>query len=133
MQFLQCDVFSLTDTTETLNWISRAPCDAIVLAGVLRSNSTLKTLNIANGDIGDYERELIGTALLGNTSGRLGYCDAYGLKESGQPSHTVDVKDKEQIRSRRSFTLFAGLLRANRTSLIASDCSGWILIAHDCP
>ena len=62
VQFLQCDVFSLTETTETLNWISRAPCDAIVLAGVLRSNSTLNTLNIANGDIGDYERELIGTA-----------------------------------------------------------------------
>ena len=45
----------------------------------------------------------------------MGFCDAYGLKESTGASFVVDLKDKEQIRSRRSFTLFAGVLRANST------------------
>ena len=125
VQFLQCDVFSLREDTETITWISRAPCDAIVLAGVLRANTTLKTLNIAQGDIGDYEREEIGRALLSNSSGRVGFCDQYGLKENMGSSFTVDLKDKDQIRSKRSFTLFAGLLRANSalTSLTISSVS----------
>ena len=116
VQFLQCDVFSLTASTETLNWTSKVPCDAIVLAGVLRANSTLKTLNISNGDIGDYEREEIGNALVKNLNGRTGYCDAYGLKENGPAAHPlIDLKEKDVIRTKRSFSLFAGLLRANRT------------------
>ena len=115
VQFLQCDVFSLTETTKTLNWISQAPCDAIVLAGVLRSNSVLTTLNISQGEIGDYEREEIGTALLSNTNGKVGFCDAYGLIEKTGAVFTVDLKNKDQIRSRRAFTLFAGVLRANAT------------------
>lgn len=115
VQFLQCDVFSLTETTKTLNWISQAPCDAIVLAGVLRSNSVLTTLNISQGEIGDYEREEIGTALLSNTNGKVGFCDAYGLTEKTGAVFTVDLKNKDQIRSRRAFTLFAGVLRANAT------------------
>ena len=45
----------------------------------------------------------------------LGYCSIYGLKEGMGPSHTVNLKDKEQIRSLRSFQLFAGLIRANPT------------------
>ena len=44
--FLHCDAFMLNETTETLTWISKQACDAIMLAGVLRSNSTLRTLNI---------------------------------------------------------------------------------------
>jgi Leucine-rich repeat (LRR) protein/GTPase SAR1 family protein len=115
VQFLQCDVFALTETTRTLNWISSAACDAIVLAGVLRSNSVLTTLNVAQGEIGDYEREEIGTALLANTNGRVGFCDAYGLKEGTGAVFSVDLKNKDQIRSRRAFTLFAGVLRANST------------------
>ena len=63
VQFLQCDVFSLTETTKALNWTSQAACDAIVLAGVLRSNSVLTTLNIGQGEIGDYEREEISSAV----------------------------------------------------------------------
>ena len=86
-----------------------------MLAGVLRSNSVLTTLNVAQGDIGDYEREEIGKALLSNYSGKVGYCDVYGLKEGMGGSYFVDLKDKDQIRSKRSFTLFAGLLRANST------------------
>ena len=125
VQYLQCDVFVLKEETETLNWISRAPCDAIVLAGVMRANTTLKTLNISQGDIGDYEREEIGRALLSNHKGQVGFCDVYGLKESTGASFTVDLKDKDQIRSRRSFTLFAGLLRANSalTALTISSVS----------
>ena len=114
--YLQCDVFALHEETTSLNWISQAPCDAIVLAGVLRANSTLKTLNIAaNGSLGDFERDEIGRALLSNKKGAVGFCSIYGLKEGMSPTHTVDLKDKEQIRSLRSFTLFAGLLRANPT------------------
>ena len=66
-----------------------------MLAGVLRSNSVLTSLNIAQGDIGDYEREEIGRALLANRKGRVGFCDVYNIKE--QQSHIVDLKDKEQI------------------------------------
>ena len=116
VMFLQCDVFALNENTEVLLWTSRAPCDAIVLAGVLRSNTILHTLNIApTGDIGDYEREEIGKALLTNPNGKLGFCDLYGLTEKIGTSFTCDLKDKDQIRSRRSFTLFAGLMRANAT------------------
>ena len=46
VMFLQCDVFALNENTTTLLWTSRAPCDAIVLAGVLRSNSVLTSLNL---------------------------------------------------------------------------------------
>ena len=125
VMYLQCDVFSLKEDSTVLNWTSRAPCDAIVLAGVLRSNSVLTSLNLTNGDIGDYEREEIGKALLSNRKGRVGFCDIYGIREPGaldlkgkeasSQSHYVDLKDKEQIRSRRSFTLFAGIMRANST------------------
>jgi Leucine-rich repeat (LRR) protein len=117
IHYVQCDVFTLTDKTEVLSWTSQANCDAIVLAGVLRSNSVLKALNIGStgGEIGDYEREAIGLSLIANINGKLGYSDMYGLKESMSPTHRVDLKEKDQIRSRRSFTLFAGLLRANST------------------
>ena len=43
VMFLQCDVFVLNEATETLQWISKQACDAIVLAGVLRSNCLLYT------------------------------------------------------------------------------------------
>ena len=117
IHYLQCDVFTLTDKTEVLSWTSQANCDAIVLAGVLRSNSVLRALNIGSsgGEIGDYERESIGLSLISNMNGKLGYSDMYGLKENMSPTHRVDLKEKDQIRSRRSFTLFAGLLRANST------------------
>ena len=117
IMYCQCDVFSLTETTESLNWTSKANCDAIVLAGVLRSNSVLKTLNVlaSDGEIGDYEREEIGNALIANKSGKVGYSDLYNLTEGMSPTHRVDLKDKEHIRSKKSFNLFAGLLRANQT------------------
>ena len=116
VMYLQCDVFSIVEKTTTLLWTSRAPCDAIVLAGVLRSNSTLTSLNLAaTGDIGDYEREELGRALLTNPYGKVGFCDIYRLQETTGNTYLMDLKDKDQIRSRRSFTLFAGLLRANST------------------
>ena len=116
VMFLQCDVFSLNEDTTQLQWRSAQACDAIVLAGVLRANTVLKTLNIGTtGTLGDFEREELGRALLANKQGKVGYCDIYGLKEGQSPSHTVDLKDKEAIRSLRSFTFFAGLMRANNT------------------
>ena len=116
VQYCQCDAFSLTESTQTLEWTSRQSCDAVVLSGVLRSNSVLKTLNLdARGDLDDYCREEIGNAILSNSKGKLGYSDIYGLKDGGSPQHTINMKDKEQIRSKRSFTLFCGLLRSNVT------------------
>ena len=107
-------MFALNEDTTEPAWRSTAACDAIMLAGVLRGNTVLRTLNIAaGGSLGDFEREELGNAILANKLGKLGFCDIYGLKENMAPTHSVDLKDKEQIRSLRSFTLFAGLLRAN--------------------
>lgn len=39
----------------------------------------------------------------------------YGLKKDASSTHSIDLKEKDQIRSRASFTLFCGLLRANTT------------------
>ena len=52
---------------------------------------------------------------MGNTKGSTGYSDIYGLRDGGSTHHSVDLKEKDQIRSRRSFTLFCGLLRSNTT------------------
>lgn len=116
IMYCQCDAFSLTPTTETLTWTSKLKEDAVVLAGVLRSNTVLKTLNVhPNADLDDFCREEIGLALIGNSNGCTGYSDIYGLKDGGDTHHSVDLKDKDQIRSRRSFILFCGLLRSNVT------------------
>ena len=116
VMYCQCDSFSLTDTTQVLEWRSRSSCDAVILAGVLRSNTVLRTLDMnAQGELDDYARDEIGTAILANVKGQLGYSNIFGLRDGGSPQHSVDLKDKEQIRSRRSFTLFCGLLRSNTT------------------
>ena len=64
------------------------------------------------GDLGESEREEIGRALLSNKVGKVGYCDIYGLR-SNMNNHTFDLKDRDQVRSLRSFVLLCGLLRAN--------------------
>ena len=87
VMFLQCDMFSLNEDTTTLDWRSTAACDAIILAGVLRGNTVLRTLNVAAaGNLGDFEREELGRALLANKAGQVGFCDIYGLKEGMQPT-----------------------------------------------
>ena len=60
--YCKCDAFSLTDTTQTLTWTSRLKEDAVVLAGVLRYNTVLRTLNVhPNAELDDFCREEIGT------------------------------------------------------------------------
>jgi hypothetical protein len=67
------------------------------------------------GELNEGDREEIGLALLANRTGKVGFCDVFGLREGMPPSFAVDLKDKEQLRSLRSFTLLCGLFRANPT------------------
>ena len=115
INFLQCDIFSITEKTTTLPWRSASQCDAVMLAGVLKANRVLTEITMApGGDLGESEREELGRALLSNTKGKLGYCDIYGLKV-GSNKASFDVRDKEQVRSLRSFVMLCGLLRANQS------------------
>ena len=116
LQYLQCDAFKLTEETTKLVWNSNVQCDAVVLAGVLKKNTVLTTLNVVSGkgEMGDYEREEVGKALLANKRGKLGYCDIYSMNEDTK-DYSCDLRDKEHIRSLRSYTLFVGLVRANPT------------------
>ena len=77
----------------------------------------LTTLNVAGGkgELGDSEREEVGKALIANKRGKVGYCDIFGMNEGGNKTYHCDLRDKEQVRSIRSFMLFAGLVRANAT------------------
>ena len=62
--YCQCDAFSLTESTLTLTWTSKLKEDAVVLAGVLRSNTVLRTFNVhPNAELDDFCREEIGTRL----------------------------------------------------------------------
>ena len=115
VQFIQCDAFQLSEETTTLTWNSNLSSDAIMLAGVLKRNTVLTTLNVLSGkgEMSDSEREEVGRALLANKQGKVGFCDIFGLSETGGKTYRCDLRDKEQVRSMRSFTLLAGLLRAN--------------------
>ena len=116
IRFMQCDVFALNENTTTLAWGARSASDAVMLAGVLRNNNVLTALNLApGGELNEGDREEIGLALLANRTGKVGFCDVFGLREGMPPSFAVDLKDKEQLRSLRSFTLLCGLFRANPT------------------
>ena len=96
------------DTT-TLTWRTSSASDAVMLAGVLRSNDKLTTLNMgAGGELNESDREEIGRALLDNRKGRVGYCDIYGLRV-GLNKASFDLRDREQVRSLRSFVLLCGL------------------------
>ena len=88
-------------------WNSSTQCDAVVLAGVLKKNTVLTTLNVAGGkgEMGDGEREAVGNALLANKRGKVGYCDIFGLSEEGAKAYSCDLRDKEQVRSLRGGTL----------------------------
>ena len=96
-------------------WNSTLQSDAIMLAGCLKKNTVLTTLNVAagKGEMGDNEREEVGRALLANKAGHVGFCDIFNMYESMSRTYRCDLRDKEQVRSIRSFTLMAGLLRAN--------------------
>ena len=116
IRFVQCDVFALTSKVTSLVWKTSSASDAVMLAGVLRSNNILTALTMGpGGELNEGDREEIGRALLANRAGKVGYCDLFGLVEGMKPNATFDLRDKDQVRSLRSFTLLAGLLRANDT------------------
>jgi len=113
LSFLQCDIFSIVEKTTTLPWKSSSTCDAVMLAGVLKSNRTLTEITMApGGELGESEREEVGKALLMNKKGKVGYCDLYGLRV-GLNKTQFDLRDRDQVRSLRSFVMLCGLLRAN--------------------
>ena len=57
LSFLQCDIFSIVEKTTTLPWRSSSTCDAVMLAGVLKSNRTLTEITMApGGELGESER-----------------------------------------------------------------------------
>ena len=128
VKFLQCDVFSLFPDTASLDWTSSDQCDAVLLAGALKTNDTLTGINMGvGGELGDFEREEIGKALLRNRHGRVGFCNIFSLQPDGPKAQKFNLKDKSQVRSTRSFMMLAGLMRGNNrlTSLelkgLASD------------
>jgi len=110
LAFISCDAFELTPETQTLKWTSTLPADITLLAGALRSNSTLTSLQLDGRTIAETERTQLGKALLENTESRVGYCDDFELT----PSTTElfwDMKEKGQARKGIHFLM--GLLRAN--------------------
>ena len=115
LRYLQCDAFAVRAETVALEWTSTQQCDAVLLAGALKTNDSMTAINIGSGagELGDFEREEVGLALLRNLSGRVGYCDIYSLRPDGPRAQTFDLKDKAQVRSFRSFVLLAGLMRGN--------------------
>ncbi|KOO22124.1 leucine rich repeat -containing protein, partial [Chrysochromulina tobinii] len=115
MRYLQCDNFSLKPETTTLTWTSDQQSDSVLLAGALKTNHSLTAINVGSGpgELGDFERDILGRAILRNLNGNVGYSDLYDLKPDGPKAQTFDFKDKTQIRSFRSFVFFAGLMRGN--------------------
>ena len=117
LHFVSCDAFALTPAMTTLKWTSSLAADVTLLAGALRSNTTLTALQLEGASIAEAERTHLGKALLENTAGAVGYCDTFELT----PSTTElrwDMKDSSNVR--KGLTLLMALLRANRTLLKVS-------------
>ena len=66
IRFVQCDVFSLTPQTKTLVWKTSSQSDAVMLAGVLKFNSSLKVLGLQETGFDDTAAGYFYTALLEN-------------------------------------------------------------------
>merc|ERR1719262_100944 len=71
--FLHCDTFVLGEETKSLSWPKEASTsDAVLLAGVLVTNTVLTTFNIASGAIlANTARSALGEALLNNPGSRV--------------------------------------------------------------
>ena len=110
LAYVACDAFELKPSTRTLKWTSTLPADVTLLAGALRSNTSLTTLAFDGISIAEQERTQLGKALLENSSGCVGYCDDFELT----PSTTElrwDLKDSSK--ARKGLVLLMALLRAN--------------------
>ena len=139
---LQADIFQVHPDTTSIDWPNTAEHgDVLMLAGILQTNTTLTSFTYRPENLNDDDQEILGRALLKHRAGRLGYCANFGLhppqekeqkfkretasksskardrqKEDDGSSMSYDVKDREVIRSARSFSLLAGCLKANRVA-----------------
>ena len=113
--FLHCDTFVLGEETTSLVWPKEASTsDAVLLAGVLVTNTVLTTFNIAAGAIlANTARSALGEALLNNPGSRVAFCNDFGL----QPKVDTCEFDlsKTELKDVEPFRLLAGCLRGNRT------------------
>ena len=112
LAYIACDSFDLSSSTKTLKWTSTLSADVSLLAGALRSNTTLTTLNLDGATIAEAERTQLGKVLLDNESGVVGHCDDFELAAG---STTLRWDLKESGKARKGVPLLLGLLRANRT------------------
>ena len=88
--------------------------DAVLLAGVLVTNTVLTTFNIASGaQLANSARSALGEALLNNPGSRVAFCNDFGL----QPNVTACQFDlsRSELKEVEPFRLLAGCLRGNRT------------------
>lgn len=113
--FLHCDQFTLSEQVRTLNWGKDASTsDAILLAGVLRTNTVLTTFNIAAGAILENKaRSEIGSALLNNPNSSVAFCNDFGLTPTVETCE-FDLS-KSELKDVEPFRLLAGCLRGNHT------------------
>ena len=84
--FLHCDTFVLSEETTSLTWPKEASTsDAVLLAGVLVTNTVLTTFNIAPGaTLANTARSAMGEALLNNPGSRVAFCNDFGLAAEGR-------------------------------------------------
>ena len=111
--YLHCSTFVLADNTRSLTWPKEAlTADAVLLAGVLRTNSQLTAFNIAPGaELDNKARSEIGQAMLNNVDSHVAFCNEFGLT----PSVTTCEFDLAQTEFKdvEPFRLLAGCLRGN--------------------
>ena len=113
LHFVSCDAFELKPETRSLKLpAGRLAAEVGLLAGALRANATLTSLEMAGSDVADGDRQQLGKALLENEQGVLGYCDEFGIAAGATE---LDIDLKETAAARRGPHMLFGILRANRT------------------
>ena len=113
--FLHCDVFIVSEETKSLVWPKEASTsDAVLLAGLLQTNTTLTSFNIATGaTLENKARSALGEALLSNENARVAFCNDFGLAPNVD-SCEFDLS-RTELKEVEPFRLLAGCLRGNRT------------------
>ena len=113
-----CNSFNVGAGIKALKWVSTLPADVTLLAGVLRSNTTLTALNLEGTPMGDAERTELGKALLGKALlgenellGGVGLCDEFEL---GPHTTELEWDLKDAVKARKGAHLLFGILAANR-------------------
>ena len=112
--FLHCDVFIVSEETKSLVWPKEASTsDAVLLADLLQTNTTLTSFNIATGaTLENKARSALGEALLSNENARVAFCNDFGLAPNVD-SCEFDLS-RTELKEVEPFRLL-GCLRGNRT------------------